>query len=376
MSDETNKALARTNGGVPDVSSVSSMSITRGDEVAASALQAREVAMVQARVMQALARPRNVENFRVRLLNECQRLGFADDAIYSKPIGKESIEGLSVRFVERALALYGNVLSSQQVIEDGDETRTICCMVMDLETNVTSSVDMVVHKAVERKGYKGQPPEGREVLSERLNSYGEKVYMVRATDDETRSKQAAYGSFGYRNMGLKIMPADIVEEAKKTCYAVLEKGAKERPEDVRRRVFDGFASVGVTPADIEAFLGHDPSRLVPAELELLRKVWKSIENGESTCEQWMETRHGVAGSYERQESVAAQKIAELQAKQKAAQGGVPKAAGEQPEATKSVGGQGTDSAEGADPAEPAESQESSPAPAPRTVPQFGKKPQR
>jgi hypothetical protein len=49
-------------------------------ETAASAIAAREEAEIQARYIMALRRPRDTENFRVALLKECKRPGFAEKA--------------------------------------------------------------------------------------------------------------------------------------------------------------------------------------------------------------------------------------------------------------------------------------------------------
>src|SRR5690606_23229171 len=132
--------------------------------------------------------------FRVRLLKECSRYGFADEAIYSRPQGKKDgktnyVEGFSIRFAERAIALYGNVFTDSPIVDENSETRTIRCMVMDLETNVTNSVDMSIEKTVERKGFNGMPPKGRDVLDERFNDEGDTVFICRAYDDEVRQKQ-------------------------------------------------------------------------------------------------------------------------------------------------------------------------------------------
>jgi hypothetical protein len=56
-------------------------------ETAASAVATQARAMVEARFTIALARPRDVSQFRARLLKDCERPGFADVAIYQLPRG-------------------------------------------------------------------------------------------------------------------------------------------------------------------------------------------------------------------------------------------------------------------------------------------------
>ncbi len=280
-------------------SEFSSLEITRGNEVAASALQAREVAMVQARIMQALARPRNVEVFQRRLLKECERYGFADEAIYRRPQGKKRdgslnyIEGLSVHFVRRAIALYGNVFSDAPVVDETEDTRTIRCMVMDLETNVTNCVDMVVEKTIERRMYNGKAPQGRDVIETRYNSDGEQVAICRAYDDEIRQKGSRFYAFGFRNMGLNILPSDIVAEAKALCLRTINDSVKKNFEVVRARLLDSFYAEGIATGEIEDFLGHSVATLAEDEVKELRGIFSAIRNGEADWDKVLEERMGT-----------------------------------------------------------------------------------
>jgi hypothetical protein len=89
-------------------------------ETQGSALAARAQAEVQARYIVALQRPRNVEDFRIRLLEHCKRAGFAAIASYEKPVGGEKIRGPSIRFVETALQEYSNVLPEETITYDDD----------------------------------------------------------------------------------------------------------------------------------------------------------------------------------------------------------------------------------------------------------------
>ena len=57
---------------------------------AAMAMAERARAEVQARYIVALQRPRNVDEFRLRLIDHCKRDGFARAARYKKPIGNTS----------------------------------------------------------------------------------------------------------------------------------------------------------------------------------------------------------------------------------------------------------------------------------------------
>ncbi|MGH7819162.1 MAG: hypothetical protein ACREQ9_05260, partial [Candidatus Binatia bacterium] len=102
-------------------------------ETAASAIAAREEAAVKARYLMALQRPRDVDLVRQRLLKECQRPGFADVAMYAKPVGKQRVRGLSIRFAEAAIRHFTNVLTHVSVVFDDEKRRILHVSVIDLE---------------------------------------------------------------------------------------------------------------------------------------------------------------------------------------------------------------------------------------------------
>src|SRR4051812_2992682 len=58
-------------------------------ETAAMAVAEREKAAVQARYIIAERHPRNIEQFRVKLLSSCKRPTFATKVEYAKPVGQK-----------------------------------------------------------------------------------------------------------------------------------------------------------------------------------------------------------------------------------------------------------------------------------------------
>ena len=46
-----------------------------------------------------------------------------------------------------------------------------------------------------------------------MNSYGDTVYLVEATEDDLLTKQAAHVSKVIRTAALRLLPSDILEEA-------------------------------------------------------------------------------------------------------------------------------------------------------------------
>ena len=119
-------------------------------EVNTKALEATARAAVESRYVMALKRPRNPDMARTVLLRDCKRPGFAESAVYAKPIGGGKVTGLSVRFAEAALRAWGNVLCESQTVYDDDEKRIVRITVTDLEANVTFPKEVTIAKRVER----------------------------------------------------------------------------------------------------------------------------------------------------------------------------------------------------------------------------------
>lgn len=258
-------------------------------ETSSSAVAAQAKALVEARFLVAINRPRNWDGVRVRLLQACKRPGFAETAMYQKPVGREKITGPSIRFVEEALRACTNVLAESTVVYDDDEKRIIRVTVTDLEANLSYPQDVVIAKTIERK----QPQKGAEIIRARANSKGETVYIIRATDDDMITKQAALVSKAIRTCGLRCLPSDIVEEAVAQVQETIRTGDSKDPTAARKRVADLFYAQGVMPEDLEKFLGHPLGQTTPAELGQLRLMHQALKEGEATWAAFMEEKLGT-----------------------------------------------------------------------------------
>jgi len=278
----------RQSGEIPGALSATSGFGTGGavmrGETASTAIAAREQAAVQSRYIMAERNPRDIESFRVKLLAHAKRPGFAATAIYRKPVGNgQHAEGPSIRFCEAALQCYRNVYPEVSTVFDGPELRIVRVTVTDLEANLAYSSEIAIEKTVERKSAKG-----REIISERLNSFGETTYTLRATEDEIIIRQAALVSKAIRTNGLRLLPPDILEEAVKAIKATLHGEIKADPALAKRRIIDAFAEQGVSPQDLGIYLGHSLEQVTTKELEDLRAVHSSLKNGEATWAEIMD----------------------------------------------------------------------------------------
>jgi len=267
------------------------VAVTQTNETASAVLAARASAEVQARALIAINRPRSFDNFRLRILNACARTRFADAAMYERKIGTNTITGLSIRFAEECVRHYGNLDVSAILVSEDDDRRVFDVAAIDLETNSGYRTPVVVTKTVERKN-----TSGAEVIRYRKNSKGETIGIIRADDDALLVKQSALLAKAQREVVLKHIPSDVKEEAIEAIEKLLKSKVEADPEGEKKKVIDGFFSVGVMPAQVEEFLGHSLGTLNPAELHILRRIWRGVADGEGTWAEVMAEKGKAASA--------------------------------------------------------------------------------
>lgn len=260
-------------------------------ETATAAVAAAEEAKVKAKYIMAMQRPRDWMTVRTKLLDSCKRPGFAAAARYSKPVGGQRIEGPSVRFAEEALRAMGNALPETSVIYDDERKRIVRISVTDLESNLSYSTDITVEKTVERS----KLAEGQVPLSSRKNSWGKTTYLLPATEDEVANKINAHSSKALRNMALRILPADILEEAMEQCIRTSQNDAAQDPAAAMKKVADAFAGLRVMPNALAEYLGHPLEQSSPAEIAELRSVYQAIKDGETSWQSTLEAKAEANG---------------------------------------------------------------------------------
>lgn len=285
------------------VLSSNSLALGSVDPAAIAAAEAAK-AEIQSAYIMALKKPRNEQQSRVNILAACRRPQFADKVEYCKPVGGQKIKGPSIRFAELALREWGNVRSSVQVVYEDDYIRRVKVTITDMQTNACFGKDIQINKTIERRN-----GEDREVLGERLNSKGNKVYIVKATEDEMANKEAAAVSKILRNEGLRLIPTDIIEEALAIARQTIESGYKSDPDKAMKTIVDTFSKIGVSPVELERYLKHPLSGISPSELTELQGIYHAIKDGES---KWADLFEGNGKDDSSEQAAKAKnKIAEL-----------------------------------------------------------------
>lgn len=259
--------------------------LARMPETASSAVAAQAKALVEARYIMAIKRPRDIDEVRERLLKECRRPSFAAVARYNKPVGK-GIQGPSIRFAEAAIRCMTNITVETMTVYDDREKRIVRVTVTDLEANLPYSLDVTIEKTIERKKFK----DGDIVIRSRINSYGEKVHLLEAGEDDILNKQNALISKAIRTQGLRLVPGDLVDEGQNLCIQTQRSEDAKDPDAAKRALFDAYGQIGVKIEELKAWLGHDGSTLAPKELTDLRGLYAALRDGETTWREIMDER--------------------------------------------------------------------------------------
>lgn len=262
---------------VPDAMSMRQyapeVSITKSAAAVAVAERAR--ALVQARHVMALHRPRDADEARSRLLRDCDRPGFAKTARWAI---KNRGTGWTIRFAEAALRAWGNVDVESQVVTEDDERRIVRVSVVDLETNTAYSQDVVIDRTIERK----KLHDGQAFVSRRLNSENEMVFLVPANEADLLQKTQAAISKAIRTLGLRHIPGDFLDDALARVELTKKTQGAADPDGLRKEIFDSFAGMGISPAALKKYVGQDVATCSPAQLDDLHQTFLALRDGHTT----------------------------------------------------------------------------------------------
>ena len=286
------QAIEKRSGAITATEGFSEQSIEATGSTVEAILAAREKAMVEARFIVAMKRPRNWDVVRSKLLKAVERPGFADadidrgqgkkpgSAWYKLP-GYDNAEGFSIRFAEECLRTMGNLDTSSHVIWEDDRKRIIGVNVFDLETNVSIPTQITLEKTMERRYLK----KGEVAISTRVTSSGKVNYILPADEAEMTKKQNSAISKAIRNGIMRLVPGDIQAECRQRILEIRHGDAAKDPDGARKKIIDAFGVLNVSPDDLEEYTGNDLNKISPAQIDHLRGLHKAIKAGEVTWKQ-------------------------------------------------------------------------------------------
>lgn len=246
-------------------------------EISQNVLSSQIIAQVKSRFLMAIQKPRDYDMVREKILKHCKRSSFSASAIYRKPVDKgRTVDGLSIRFAETAIREMGNLGVEVISVFDDDFKRTVRVTCTDFENNVSYFGDVTVTKTVERRS----PSKDDVILSHRINSNGTTVFTIVANEDQLLIKQAALVSKMIRTLGLRLVPADILEDCMEAIRETMRSGINKDPNLEKKKILDSFTLIGVTSENIKKYLGYPLESITKEDILRLRELYSGIKNGE------------------------------------------------------------------------------------------------
>lgn len=281
------------------------MEVMRVAETSQTAMAAQVKAQIEARFIVAMKMRRSWNQIRVEVNQMCDDPSFAEEALYTKPLGftpngwndmtkRERLvsapanwpRGFSIRAIEAILFEMGNVDNTAFIIYEDEEQRLTNVCVIDLERNTGYTRTVVTKKRVERAKLKAN----QEAISVRTNSNGQKTFLVEATADEVNLAEASGVSKAIRTMGERLIRPSLKKEWRDRIEKTLRNKAATDPEGEKKKLIDAFASKGVSPGDLEKYLEHSLSQVQPAELLTLRQLFTALSAGDITWREVMDSK--------------------------------------------------------------------------------------
>ena len=222
--------------------------------------QRRQEAEIQSAMVIAKRFPRNQVEAMDRILNACARPTLAEGALYAYPRGGTLVTGPSIRLAEAIAQCWGNMQFGIRELSQGSGESTVEAFAWDLETNTrqikTFQVRHIRHTS-----------QGDKKLEDPRD-----IYEMVANQGARRLRACILG----------IVPGDIIDAAQKQCELTQEQ-AYGATEDQIGKLTAAFDAIGVTPSQIEKYIGHRLDSIVAAEIVRLRKIYASIRDGMSSA---------------------------------------------------------------------------------------------
>lgn len=227
--------------------------------------QSRAIMEVQAAMTVAKASPRDELDCYTAMRRTCDRVSFAEKAVYSYRRGGEIVEGPSIKMAEALARCYRNLEHGWREVERMQGKSIVEAFCWDLENNVKSKVTFEVPHSRDTK-------QGKQPIH---------------SDRDIREHLANYASRQKRGCILSCIPADIIEDALMLCKSSLKKEATVNKIDMAKGLVAAFDELGVTHDMLKRFLGIEKvAGASPAQLVELRQIYQGIKDGNSSVKEF------------------------------------------------------------------------------------------
>ncbi|MDX3183562.1 hypothetical protein PV334_20150 [Streptomyces sp. ME02-7008A-1] len=237
--------------------------------------QSRAVAEVQAMVVVAQQRPRNIQAAVTEMRQSCDLETMAERAFYRYRRGTTNVSGPTVQLMRELARCFGNITYGIAELKRDDVAGVseMQAFAWDLQTNTRSAQIFIVPHMRDKKS-------GPERLVDLRD-----IYESTANNGARRLREAIRS----------VLPPWFVEEAIERCNQTLRNGGgKPLPQ----RIADAlklFGGRGVTPGQIETKLGRKQADWNEHDVAQLVVVYKSIDRGEVTIQEEFPPERITAG---------------------------------------------------------------------------------
>ncbi|CAG9241102.1 conserved hypothetical protein [Burkholderia diffusa] len=230
-----------------------------------AAEQAKAVTEVQAALVIAQARPRDRKRVEERILADCARLSFAEEATFEYPRGKMLVTGPSIRLAEAIAKRWGNMEAGVKELSREHGRSEAISYAWDYESNYRDVRTFTVAHWRDTRGG------GYAVTDER------QIYEMVANAGARRKRACI----------LAVVDGDIVDAALKACEATLLENVVVNKESINH-MLERFAEFNVTPEQIRARLQWPIDTLTPKMFLSLRRIFNSLVDGMCAPSEWFD----------------------------------------------------------------------------------------
>lgn len=252
---------------VPSIFGESRPAEQSAESVTRQMMVGRQAQEVQAAMVIAKRFPRNEVDAYNRIINACQRITLAEQAIYEYPRGGEMITGPSIRLAEAIAQNWGNIDFGIIELEQAHGESTVMAYAWDLETNTRQTKIFTVPHIRHTK--KGDYP-----LTDPRD-----IYELIANQGARRQRACILG----------LIPGDIIESALNQCDKTLSltDEEKEKLADKVASMCAAFKNEYAVPVScLEGYIGCNVKAFSVQSVLRLRRVYQSLKDGMSKREDY------------------------------------------------------------------------------------------
>lgn len=215
--------------------------------------QARAVAEVQAAVVVAQQRPRNLDRAQAEMRDACGRLAVAERAFYTVP---NRGNGMSVHLARELARIWGNLTYGVRELrrDDLEGLSEIEVFAWDWQANVRPSRTVQVPHA----RMKGRNRQRLDDLTDIVNNNN------------------SVGARQLRECIKALLPDWFVAEAEQICRATLARGDGQPLDERVAKMLGLFQKLGITQTQVETRTGKRRSQWTPEDLGRLVIDYQSI----------------------------------------------------------------------------------------------------